>query len=381
MSELLEFFKDRTDDMINLLMQVVNFETPSHDPALVNKLVDFLEEYFSTVGADSVTRYPQDEVGDFLLAKWNENVPGKPILFLGHMDTVWAEGTLVERPVRIDNEGRIYGPGAVDMKGGIVVALNAIAGLKERGELPNRPVWFLATSDEEIGSRKSKETIENCAKDAALVIVMEPGTSDGSTKIQRKGSGTYRITVEGKAAHAGNEPEEGINAIVELAAQVTKLHKMNDLRNGTSVSVTLIEGGTAGNVIPAKASVHVDTRVLTVRAGEDLNEAITSLTPTMPGANVIVEYLGGRGPMEYNDLMKETFSKYQAIGKKYGVTIRGESVGGGSDGNFTAIMGIPTIDGMGPYGGGLHALHEHVLISSMAERATVVAGILKDWEE
>lgn len=379
MSDLLIYFKDQQQHMVDLLTKLVNYETPSHDKTLVDKLGVFIEQHCQTLGASSVMRYPQNDVGDHLLAKWNEEKPGNPITFIGHMDTVWPSNTLAERPVRIDDEGRLFGPGAVDMKGGLVTALTAIRGLRERGEMPDRPIWFLFNSDEEIGSKSSTPIIEAIASQSDLILVMEPGTKEGAIKIQRKGIATYQIHVEGRASHAGNTPEEGINAIIELAQQALRLHSMNDLKNGTSVSVTKIEGGTAGNVIPAKASAFVDTRMLTHQAMDQTRAAILGLEPFVPGAKVRVEPIHARSPLEFNDLMKATFARCQEIGKKHGITVRGDSAGGGSDGNTTASMGIPTLDGLGAYGDGLHAVHEHVLISSLPQRAALVAAILKDW--
>lgn len=380
MSELLEFYRARQQQMIDLLTALVNIESPSRDKSATDKLVDQVENLLNEMGTSSVTRFPQAEVGDYLLAKWNENAQGTPIMAIMHLDTVWPLGTLAERPVRIDDDGRLYGPGAVDMKGGVTVLLSAIQGLQARNELPDRPIWAFFNTDEEIGSVGSTPKIQELAQDCGLVLVLEPGTSDGATKIQRKGSATFQVHVEGRASHAGNEPEAGINAIVELAQQIVKLNSFNDLKNGTSVSVTLTEGGSAGNVIPASASAWIDSRMLTQLAMDTTRDKIMSLTPFVPGAKVRVEAINSRGPMEYNDQMKATFARFQELGAKYGVTVRGESVGGGSDGNTTASMGIPTLDGLGPYGGGLHALHEHVLISSLAERATLISAILKDWE-
>ncbi len=379
MSNLLDYFKSQREAMIDLLTTLVNYESPSRDAALVNTLIDFLNEYLQKQGVSSTQRIEQNEVGDFLLAKWNESAPGKPILILGHVDTVHPQGSVAARPVRIDEDGRLYGPGAVDMKAGLTAALTAIQGLSELGEQPQRPVWMLFTSDEEIGSPKSTSVIEELAAQAKLVLVMEPGTGDGAIKIQRKGIATYRIHVTGRASHAGNAPEEGINALIELAQQMLRVNKLNDLKHGTSVSVTVAEGGTAGNVIPAQASAYIDTRVLTQMAMDQVRSEMLDVMPFVPGAQVTVEAIHARNPMEYNDLMKKTFSRCQQIGAQYGITVRGDSVGGGSDGNTTASMGIPTLDGLGPYGGGLHADHEHVLVNSLPERAALVAALIKEW--
>ncbi|NWG17753.1 MAG: M20 family metallopeptidase [Chloroflexi bacterium] len=379
MSDLLTYFKSRQPEMVEFLSTLVSYETPTTDKALVDKLGAFMEGEFKSLGA-AVTRLPQTEVGDFLLAKWNENAPGKPIMFLIHIDTVWPQGTLAERPTRIDDEGRLFGPGAIDMKGGITVALWAIRGLVERGELPERPIWILMTSDEEVGSIHSEPVIKELAAQAGLVLVMEPATKEEALKTWRKGVGTYHIEVEGRPSHAGNAPEQGINAVIELAQQALKLHGLNDLKNGTSVSVTVFHGGSTSNVIPAKASAQVDVRTMTAQAWDEIKEKITSLTPFIPGAKLSISVHHARGPMEHNAQMARSFAQCKAIGERYGLTVREDGSGGGSDGNFTAHMGIPTLDGLGPQGDGLHALHEHVVLNSLPRRATLLAAMLKEWQ-
>lgn len=379
MSDLLAYFESQKQVMVNLLTDLINYETPTRDKALVDLLGTFMEGKFSGMGA-SVTRIEQQEVGDFLLAKWNEDAPGLPIMFLIHIDTVWPVGTLAERPVTIDDEGRLFGPGAVDMKGGITIVLTTLRGLVERGELPRRPIWVLMTTDEEVGSIHSIPVIEQVAKECGLVLVMEPGTRDGAIKTWRKGMAAYQVHIEGRAAHAGNAPEQGINAIIELAQQALKINALNDLRNGTSVSVTVASGGTTMNVIPAQAELTIDTRFMTMREMERTRDAIMNLQPHLPGAQVRVETLHMRGPMEHNDQMKAAFAQCKAIGERYGVTVREEGSGGGSDGNITASMGITTLDGLGPQGDGLHAIHEQVIINSLPQRAALMAGILKEWQ-
>ena len=379
MSDLLTYFQNQRQAMIDLLTTLVNYETPTRDKVHVDKLGEFMREQFESLGASSITRIPQTEVGDILLAKWNENAPGQPIMFLIHIDTVWPLGTLAERPVTIDDEGRLLGPGAVDMKGGIAIVLTALRGLVELGEMPQRPIWVLMTTDEEVGSIHSKQVIIDTAKQCGLVLVMEPATKEEALKTSRKGIATYQISVEGRASHAGNAPEQGINAIVDLAQQIMELNSMNDLRNGTSVSVTMVEGGITMNVIPPHAQATVDVRMLTARAYEDINERIMGLVPFVLGAKLTVEQHHARGPMERNAPMQAAFEQTRAIGTKLGLTVREDASGGASDGNFTAYEGITTLDGLGPQGDGLHAVHEHVIVNSLPRRAALIAGILRDW--
>ena len=379
MSELLRWFEDRRQAMVDELSELVRLETPTRDKVAVDRCGDLLQSRLEALGA-SVQRIPQQEVGDMRLASWHADAPGPPILFLTHCDTVWPLGTLAARPPRIDDEGRFFGPGAIDMKGGIVIMLTALRGLVERNELPRRPVRVLVTSDEELGSRYSEALIMETAADCGLVLVMEPATKEGALKTWRKGVASYDLLAEGRASHAGNAPEQGINAIVELAQQICALNEMNDLQHGTSVSVTVVEGGITTNVIPPRATAQVDVRALTVRAQADVDAAILGLQARVPGARLQVTRHHRRDPMERNEQMIAAFGQARAIGAELGLTVREDGSGGGSDGNFTAAAGITTLDGLGPQGDGLHAEHEHVIINSLPQRAALVAGILRDWQ-
>jgi glutamate carboxypeptidase len=375
MSDLLQYFTSQQQAMVDLLIELVNFETFTPEKTHVDELGNFMEAQFKALGASSIQRFPQTEVGDFLLAKWGEDAPGTPIMFLIHIDTVWPTGTLAERPIRIE-DGKLFAPGAVDMKGGITLVLATIKGLQETGQMPQRPIWVLMTSDEEVGSIHSEPVIKDVAQQCGLVLVMEPGTKEGALKTWRKGIATYTMTIEGRPSHAGNAPEQGINSIIEFAQQALELNKLNDLKNGTSVSVTMVNGGSATNVIPAHTEASVDTRMMTVKVMEELDAALTNLHPFIPGSKISVKQHHARPPMER---MPAAVEQVKRIGEQYGVTVREEGSGGGSDGNFTAAMGIPTLDGLGPQGDGLHALHEQVVISSLPTRATLLAGILREW--
>ncbi len=379
MSQLLSYFQEQRAAMIDLLTTLVNYETPSTDKPSLDRLGAYIEGIFRSLGASSIQRFAQTETGDQLLAKWNEDAPGRPILFLAHIDTVWPLGTLAQRPVRIDGDGRLFGPGAIDMKAGIVVALEAIRGLRERGEFPSRPVWFLVTPDEEIGSPYSKPIIEQVARQCGLVIVLEPATPNEALKVGRKGIATYQIEVQGRPSHAGNAPEKGWTAVKGFGQQGVKLHAMNDPKCGTSVSGTMVNGGSAANVIPEFVRASVDARFLTTAAMEATNEQIMALEPFIPGVQVRVTRHHGHPPMENNALMQANFAQCKAIGERIGITVRGESVGGASDGSTVASLGISVLDGMGPQGDGLHALDEHVIINSMPRRAALIAAMLREW--
>lgn len=379
MSELLTYFQSQRDWMIDTLTQLVEFETPTTNKEYVDRLGNHLETQFRELGASSITRFPIDGAGDVLLSKWNEDAPGKPIMFLIHIDTVWPLGTLAERPVTIDADGRLFGPGAIDMKGGITVVLSALRGLNELGQMPNRPIWVLMTTDEEIGSTYSTPIIKETSKLTGLVLVMEPATIDEALKTQRKGVATYRVDIEGLPSHAGNAPEKGINAITDLAQQVLRINTFNDLRGGVSVNVTMVEGGSATNVIPAHVTAFVDTRAITVDQWNETDEKVFGLTPFVPGAKVSVTRINGHTPMERNETMQRQYAQVKRIGEAEGLTIREDMSGGGSDGNSVAALGIPVLDGLGPQGDGLHALHEHVVLASLPRRSTLIAAMLRDW--
>ncbi len=375
MFELLEYFRGRQSEMLDLLTEMVKRESFTRDKVKVDRLVDFLEAKLNALGADTVQRTTQAEVGDFLLAKWNKNAPGMPYLFMIHIDTVHPIGALSTMPVCCE-DGRYFGPGALDMKAGAIIAFEAIQALCQRGQLPNRPIHLLITTDEEIGSPYSEALIKELAADCALALVMEPATKEGAIKTWRKGGGKYELVIEGRASHAGIAPQEGINAIIEFAQQALEINRLNDLKYGTSVSITTVEGGSAGNVIPALVRAQIDTRVLTMEAMHDLHAALTDLYPKMPGAKVTCTRQHHRPPMERR---RDLFDKAAAIGERYGVTIYEAGTGGGSDGNFTAAMGIPTLDGLGAHGDGAHATHEHVIIDSLPRQATLIAAILMEW--
>jgi len=371
-------FEARTPQMVARLEEFVRFETPTASKPHVDLLSARVGQLCRELGAD-VTVHPREAVGDLQQAVWNGDAPGKPILLLAHMDTVWPVGTLTEMPLRVEGD-TLYGPGALDMKGGIVVALAAIGGLIERGELPDRPIWLLCNSDEETGSKHSRALIEGLAQQAGLVLVMEPASEGESFKVWRKGIARYTVRTHGRASHAGNAPEAGVNAIIEAAHQALALNALNDLPNGTSVSVTRVAGGIATNVIPPEATLEVDVRFLKASEAQRVQGAILALAPYLPGASVTVEGAIDRGPLERNALMLRVYAQAHRIGKSVGLDVPEGGSGGASDGNFTAALGVPTLDGVGPGGVGLHARDERVHIPSLPRRAALLARLLTDWD-
>jgi glutamate carboxypeptidase len=378
MSDLLPFFDARTSEMVDLLRRLVLMESPSTSKAHVDAIANAVSAYCRNLGAD-VTLYPGGTSGDIPLAVWNGDAPGKPIMILTHLDTVWPVGTLDTMPLREEN-GVLYGPGVADMKAGVVIALEALRGLRDRGDIPHRPIWMFHNSDEEIGSPNSRELIVEKARECGLVLVMEPASEGEALKTWRKGIARYKVRTVGRASHAGQAPEKGINAVIEAAHQALYMHSLNDLPNGTSVSVTVIHAGIATNVIPPEATMDVDVRFLKADEATRVDTAIQNLMPHLPGAEVIVEGGVDRGPMERNEQMIAAFRRVQDIGRSLGLELREDGSGGASDGNFTAAIGITTLDGMGGDGQGLHAAHEQVNIRSLHRRAALLAQLLIDWD-
>jgi len=375
---LVSYYAERTSDIVALTTTLANFETPTGSKPDVDKMGVCIEGVLKDLGAQ-VQRIPRETVGDILLAKWNADRPGKPILFMMHMDTVWPLGTLAQRPVHVEGD-RLIGPGVWDMKGSIALVLSALKGMRDRKEFPDRPVWALFTSDEETGSAASQAIIEETAKQVGLALVMEFAATNGGIKTWRKGISHYTVNVTGKSSHAGNAPEKGINAVVELAHQTLRISEFQQMDKGTSVSVTVVKGGTAFNVIPAAASAEVDVRFLAKAESERIEKAMNSLQPKLPGAGLQVVNNTTRPPMERDATMERSYGQIKAIAAKLGIDLPEEGSGGGSDGNFTSAIGVPTLDGLGAWGEGAHAAHEQLVISSLAGRAAILDALVREWK-
>ncbi|MFF5449420.1 M20 family metallopeptidase [Streptomyces sp. NPDC012888] len=292
---------------------------------------------------------------------------GEPrVLFLGHHDTVFPLGTLERRPFRVE-DGHATGPGVFDMLGGLVQAVHGLAALEDRSG-----VEILVTADEEVGSHGSRALIEERALACGAVLVFEGAADGGALKTGRKGCGTFEVRITGRASHAGLEPEAGINALVEAAHQVLDIAALARPEVGTTVTPTVASAGTLDNVVPAEAVVVVDVRVESAAEKERVEAAFAGLTPHLPGAVVTVRGGVGRPPMP-----ESASDGLFALARRLLPGIEGRAVGGGSDGNFTAALGVPTLDGLGAVGGGAHADHEYLVVSSMAERAALVAGLVE----
>jgi glutamate carboxypeptidase len=294
------------------------------------------------------------------------------------MDTVWPLGTLALRPVRIE-DGKLYGPGVLDMKAGIVIAMTALQGMADLGLRPAAPIVLLCTGDEEIGTHESRGLLEAQARQSRLVLCLEPSIPGGALKTSRKGTGSFHVRTIGRAAHAGANHKNGINAIEEMAHHILALQTLTDYSLGTTVNVGTIQGGIAPNVVPDICEASVDFRITQTSEVGRLFQAAAALQPHHPEAQVEVDSELNRPPMPRDALMAATFAKAQAIALRHGWELGEGSVGGASDANFTAALKIPTLDGLGADGDGFHAAHEHVLISSLPQRAALLAVLLSEW--
>ncbi len=370
---ILAYLREHADDMLADLIKLIELESPTLHKASVDALGAVLADDLRGLGA-AVEVIPKEEVGDIVRARWNPGPGG--VVILSHMDTVWAVGTVAGRPTRVEGN-RIYGVGAMDMKGGIVIALWALRALRELNLFPAQPISYMLNSDEETGSRHSALEIESEALSHRVVFVTEP-PQDGKYKTERKGVSHYNITAKGRAAHAGADHARGINAIEEMAHQILAVQAMTDYAIGTTANVGVIKGGTRGNVVPAEASIEINVRARTRANAKAIHEQIMSLRAIHPEAELVIEGGIGVPPMERTPEIAALFKRAQGLAAGMGIEIDEGSTGGGSDGNKTAALGVPTLDGMGIVGDGGHAITEYGEIDSMPERAAIMAAMLRE---
>jgi glutamate carboxypeptidase len=375
---LLQFCEEQRADMLDVLKRMVEFESPSDDKAAVDHLGEYLAEQFESLGG-KVTFFPQETCGAHLKVDFpGDN--GKPVLLLGHFDTVWPLGTLKTMPFRVEN-GRAFGPGVYDMKAGITMMIFALRALRTAGRAESslsRPVTVLLDTDEEVGSTTGRPVVEATAKDCEAVLVLEPSQSlKGQLKTARKGVGDYTIRVRGRASHAGVDFEKGHSAVIELSRQVLEIAKFTDVARGITVNPGVIQGGTRTNVVAAEAVAEVDIRIARAADAAELERKFTSLRPVDP--NCTVEISGGlnRPPMERTEGTVRLFRLAQEQAKLMGMTLDEASTGGGSDGNFTSGLGIPTLDGLGAVGEGAHASNESIILEELPRRAALLAALIR----
>jgi glutamate carboxypeptidase len=369
---LRDFCRAERGWLLQTVEALVRIESPTTDKAAVDGCGAELAARLERIGG-RVTRLPRPDRGDHLLAEFGCGT--SQILLLGHFDTVWPVGQLERMPLVVSN-GRLHGPGVFDMKAGIGIAMLAARALLETGAPIDKRIVMLWTSDEEIGSPSSRTAIEDEARRSDAVLVLEPSLPGGALKTARKGCGSFEVVVKGVAAHAGIEPQKGASAVQELARQILAIDALQDLARGISVNVVQISGGIRSNVIPDEARAIVDVRAPTVAAAAEIEAAFCGLCPHDP--RTTVESAGGfdRPPLERTAQVERLYKEAQEAAHELGQELAEGATGGGSDGNFTAALGIPTLDGLGAIGDGAHALHEHVEVESLPDRAALVAGLI-----
>jgi glutamate carboxypeptidase len=371
----LQWLTSRQSEIIMCVRELVERESPTHDKLACDKLCSHLAVAFERIGGH-VKLHRQGVAGDHLEVDFEGARDRDPLLLLGHLDTVYEVGTLQSMPWREEN-GLLYGPGVFDMKGGIAQMMYALKAMREiRGSLP-RPAKVLLVSDEEGGSHSSRAITESVAQQCAAVLVCEPAGPGGAVKTARKGVGSFTVKITGQAAHAGLDFEKGQSAIIELAHQVLAVSHLIDLKRGTTLNVGVIRGGTRTNVVAAEAVAEVDLRIAHREDGLIMERKIRRLRPVNKRCKLEVEGGINRPPLERTDQVIALFKLARRIAADLGFSLREIAVGGGSDGNFTAGIGVPTLDGLGAVGEGAHAAHESVVAAELPRRAALLAGLIE----
>lgn len=376
MSNLIEFFLSRQLETIQLIRNLVESETPSGDVARIAVMVEHLAALLREL--DAKIEIFATSNGSSLYARFAEGdvESDKPLLIVGHCDTVWPLGTIAERPFKIE-DGRMYGPGVFDMKSGLVVMLEALRAIKELDLKTRRPIEVFLSCDEEQGSPSTRQLIEDIAQSAYAALVLEPCLPGGKLKTSRKGIAQYQLIARGRSAHAGVAPEKGISAVEELAQQIIKLHSLTNHTEGISINVGVIQGGTMSNVVAAEARAEIDIRFWTNEQQQKLAFALENLKPVLNGAEIELTGKVNRPPLERSEKIAELFKHAQKLSLELGFELHEGKTGGGSDGNFIAALGVPVLDGLGPDGDGAHADYEHVLIENLAPRAALITRLLE----
>jgi glutamate carboxypeptidase len=371
----LAFCQQHEGEMLSLLRRMVEIESPSDDKAAVDSMGSFLVEEFERLGGQ-VTFYPQQKAGNHLKIEFAGS-SGKPVLLLGHFDTVWPMGTLAKMPFRME-AGRAFGPGVYDMKAGIAMMIFALQALKAAGHDGVRPVTILLDTDEEVGSTTGRPVVEATAKNCEAVLVLEPSQGpQGHLKTSRKGVGDITIRVRGRASHSGVDFEKGQSAIVELARQLLEIVKFTDPNRGITVNPGVVQGGTRSNVVAAEAWAEVDLRVVHAADAALLEQKFVALKPFNPECSIEISGGMNRPPMERTEGTVRLFGIAREIAVSMGMALEESATGGGSDGNFTSALSIPTLDGLGALGEGAHASNESIVIQELPRRTALLAGLIR----
>jgi glutamate carboxypeptidase len=374
--EALKAMAGRKELLLKRIQALVEIESPSDDKAGVDRCVEAVAEMAAKVGGKA-KRHRQRTFGDVLEVRWGGSERGlEPVMLLGHLDTVWPLGTLKAMPFRI-GEGRAWGPGVLDMKCGVAMALTAVEFLRETGRL-RRPVVLLLNSDEEVGSTVSRAITEKLARECGAVFVLEPAQGpSGAYKTARKGVGNYTVRVKGVASHAGVDFARGHSAVHELAWQIEKIRGFTELERGLTVNAGVIRGGTRTNVVAAEAEVEVDVRIARAQDAARVERKFRGLKVRDRGCRLEVEGGINRPPMERSRAGVRLFRQAATLAQGMGFELSEAATGGGSDGNFTAALGVPTLDGMGGVGEGAHASNESVRVEHLTPRTALLAEMMR----
>ena len=372
MPSYLDYCLANHDWLLELIEALVAIESPSDDPAAVNRCGVELASRLEAMGG-RITRVPSATAGEHLRASFGSG--SRQILMLGHFDTVWPVGQLARMPLKREG-GKLFGPGVFDMKAGIGLAMLAARAVIDRGIPDGCQIAMLWTTDEEIGSNTSRALIEAEATKSEAVLVFEPSLPGGGLKTSRKGVGQFELIARGVSAHAGLDPGKGVNAIRELAHQIIAIDAIQDPAHGVTLTAGIVSGGTRANVVPDEARATIDARANTRADADRVQRTMRALKPIVPGASVEVTGGFARPPLERTAAVERLFNEAKKVAADIGIDLQEGSAGGGSDGNFTAALGIPTLDGFGAIGDGAHAIHEHVEIDALVPRAATIAGVL-----
>lgn len=373
MPALGEYCDARRDWLVGVLSDLARLESPTTDPAAVDRCGERLAQHLREMGG-GVERIPSPTSGAHLRAVFGAGPPARQVMLLGHFDTVWPVGQLERMPLR-EADGRLYGPGVFDMKAGIVIGMLAVRALAADGRLSGLRVVMLWTADEERGSRSSRGLVEEEARRSAAVFVLEPALPGGAVKTGRKGCGEFELRVRGIPAHAGIDPARGASAIDELAAQIGAVGALRDPARGVTLNVGIVEGGGRPNVVAEHARAVVDARAATMEDARRLERRMRALRPALDGTALEVSGGFSRPPFERTPAVARLYDTARAVAAEMGRELGEGATGGGSDGNFTGALGVPTLDGLGAVGGGAHALDEHVVLADLTWRAALLAGL------
>lgn len=377
MHSLRDYFGSRQSELLSFVRELVETESPSGDEAGSDAVVSVLENAARSISSvTSVERIPGKDFGYHVRIDAFANAgEAAPIVILGHTDTVHPRGAIAERPWR-EEGNRIYGPGIFDMKANCALALELLRACEAMNLNPGRPVTLLFTCDEETGSPSGRAVVEQTAKNAHAVLVLEPPASGGRVKTARKGTGMFTIEVHGRAAHAGLDPEKGVSAVLELARQTVRLHDLADPAKGTTVSVCVVQGGTHSNVIPAEARAEIDVRFTSSAEASRIENEFNNLKPFDEQAQVVVKGGINRPPLERTTKVEALYEQARSLAALLDFDLGEASVGGASDGNFVGALGVPVLDGLGIEGDGAHAAHEHIVVDSIPIRGALLAGLI-----